>query len=92
MQAIKKLAEILNQYPFVKHECRENAICALPGLEKGFEVTLLVNRGFCTVCYALWHTEFADEETQSASTRRSQEVGIPSLDACRHVALKQGHK
>ena len=53
MQAIEKLAEILNQYPFVKYECRENAIRAFPGSEKGFEVTLLVNRGFYTVCYAL---------------------------------------
>ena len=27
-----------------------------------------------------------------ASTRRGQEVAAPSLDAGRHVALKQGHK
>lgn len=61
MQPIEKLAEFLNQYPFVKYERRENAIRAFPTSEKGFDVTLLVNPGSYTVCYALWHTEFADE-------------------------------
>ena len=62
MHAIEKIIEFLKQYPFVPCESREGAIRVLASSENGFEVALLVSPRFCTVCYALWHTEFSDEE------------------------------
>ncbi len=61
MQAIEKILDFLKQYPFVRYERREDAIRAFPSSEKGFEVALLVTPE-SYVCYALWHTEFADEQ------------------------------
>jgi hypothetical protein len=60
--AIEKIIQFLKPYPFVPYERREDAIRVLASSENGFEVALLVSAGFYTVCYALWHTEFSDEQ------------------------------
>ena len=62
MDTIEKLIDFLKQYPFIKYEHRQDAIRVFPSSEKGFEVALLVRPESYTVCFALWHTEFTDEQ------------------------------
>ena len=62
MGAIEGIVKFLEQYPFLQYGRREDAIWVLPSSKNGFEVALVVSPGHYTVSYAIWHTEFSDEQ------------------------------